>query len=159
MIPYWSVFPWNTLRGGHPSWWSCSGIQLHRALCSYRIRFHLLRHLKADMVCLPSLSAQWSSLAPPDEGSAKFYYTLNKPTCSPMRSRHYRVSGVMDTVKWLCYYYYHNPDLSSSFSYVSVYLWAYGRENVCFRFYMCKLLDITGKYFVALCDIGQTSLG
>lgn len=93
-------------------------------LCTLRLQdqsaytFQLPRHLKADMVCLPSVSAQWSFLAPADEGSAKFYYTLNKPTCSPMRSRHYRVSGVMDTVKWL--YYYCHPDSSSLLVYESM---------------------------------------
>lgn len=83
-------------------------------------------------------------LALADEGPAKFYYTLNKPACSPMRSRHYRVSGVMDTVKCLYYYYYHNPDSSSvPGCYVSASLFMGAWERIrLLQFYVCKLLVI-----------------
>lgn len=83
-------------------------------------------------------------LALADEGPAKFYYTLNKPACSPMRSRHYRVSGVMDTVECLYYYYYHNLDSSSvPGCYVSASLFMGAWERIrLLQFYVCKVLVI-----------------
>lgn len=75
-------------------------------------------------------------LAPSDEGPAKFYYTLNKPMCSPMRSRHYGVRGVINTVK--CVRCYHlTRVLSLNVTYLLVCLTKYGKELVLYSFHLC----------------------
>lgn len=59
-----------------------------------------------------------------------------------MRSEHYGVSGVMDTVKWV--YYHHSPD-SGSFPgcYVSASLFMGAWERIGLsQLYVCQLLVI-----------------
>ncbi|TKS83728.1 hypothetical protein D9C73_017841 [Collichthys lucidus] len=72
-----------------------------RTRCSSSRDFISARYYRLDVSGMLAVNSM-AFLAPADEGPAKFYYTLNKPTCSPMKSKHYRVSELnLNAAEWI----------------------------------------------------------